>query len=367
MWNGSVRVLIDEKRTLSLQIPKLGQRIDEIEIHLDRFKQLDQIYLSDIERLSALEEAGFLMALGGKKACTLCGTPTELQTHALDLQSIERVQTAALIEITKIESQRKGLQVAIADLAKELANITLNYSLLSQRLDTVEREINRLAPQSSEIKLTLNEIIVARDRNREGLLLLEQRNDFKAKLEEYTKLQKPSKDDKPKLKTPDAIIHEFCQMVGHVLKCWEFPGNCDVSFDDKMFDLKIDGKLRINNGKGVRAVTHAAFKVALLIFCRENKLPHTGFIVLDTPLLTYRDPMKDPKAEKLSDDEKIIAQSSLKQKFFEHLSSISHFGQIIILENVDPPNNIESIAHVQTFYGAEESSRNGLFPVNHRN
>jgi hypothetical protein len=31
---------------------------------------------------------------------------------------------------------------------------------------------------------------------------------------------------------------------------------------------------RKDNGKGVRAITHAAFKVALLLYCKERDLPN---------------------------------------------------------------------------------------------
>jgi len=159
------------------------------------------------------------------------------------------------------------------------------------------------------------------------------------------------------------VLHEFSQIVSRILTAWEFPGECHVSFDEKTFDLKIDGKLRTNNGKGVRAITHAAFKVALLIFCRERNLPHPGFVILDTPLLTYRDPMKSKGKDKLTEDEQVVARSPLKQKFFEHLSSISNLAQFIILENIDPPENIEAYAHIEVFSGNPGDGRYGFFPL----
>lgn len=48
-------------------------RLDEIDLSLGRFVQLDGVYVSDIQRLEALEEAGFLFSLGGKRDCPLCG------------------------------------------------------------------------------------------------------------------------------------------------------------------------------------------------------------------------------------------------------------------------------------------------------
>ena len=133
-----------------------------------------------------------------------------------------------------------------------------------------------------------------------------------------------------------------------------------------LYYLRIDGKPRRDNGKGVRAITHAAFKVALLMFCRERGLPHPGFLVLDTPLLTYRDPLHSV-AGPLSADEQEIKSTSLKDHFFQHLSSLGTLGQIIVVENVDLPSNIAEIAHVEIFTGDPATGRVGLFARRPRN
>jgi hypothetical protein len=156
-------------------------------------------------------------------------------------------------------------------------------------------------------------------------------------------------------------VHECAQRVSKVLTAWQFPGDRHVSFDEETFDLKIDGKRRRDNGKGVRAITHAAFKVALLLHCRERNLPHPGFLVLDTPLLTYRDPLTSKYGE-LTGDEEEIASMSLKDHFFRHLAAESVGAQFIILENVDPPANIANLAHVEVFHGKRGGGRFGLFP-----
>ena len=61
--------------------------------------------------------------------------------------------------------------------------------------------------------------------------------------------------------------------------------------------------------------------------------------------------MKNKKLGDLTEDEKALSKTSLKERFFEHLASIKHLGQFIILENIDPPENIENLAHVHLFFG----------------
>jgi hypothetical protein len=50
------------------------QRRSEIQLNFERFEQLDDVYASDIARLEAVEEAGFVLSLNGDKPCPLCAS-----------------------------------------------------------------------------------------------------------------------------------------------------------------------------------------------------------------------------------------------------------------------------------------------------
>jgi hypothetical protein len=190
--------------------------------------------------------------------------------------------------------------------------------------------------------------------------LIEQRRTLLVRRDELAALKPARKADKRRLGVPTTIAHEFAQTVSTVLSEWQFPGKRHVAFDEGTYDLRIDGKNRRDNGKGARAITHAAFKVALLIYCNERDLPHPGFVVLDTPLLTYRDPIHS-SAGALTADEQAIANTSLKDFFFAHLSRLQKIGQFVVVENVDLPTAVAGIANVVTFTGDRTSGRTGLF------
>jgi hypothetical protein len=114
-----------------------------------------------------------------------------------------------------------------------------------------------------------------------------------------------------------------------ILKAWNFPGECRVYFDKEASDFVIDGNPRGSRGQGLRAITHAAVSIALLEFCQEHELPHSGFLVLDSPLLAYHKPEGDEKSA--------LQETDLKERFYGYLKA--HHGsesQIVVVENQHP-------------------------------
>ncbi len=357
----SIREKLTTKNRLARLMYDREQRRAEIQINFGRFEQLESVYQSDIKRLEAIEEAGFILSLAGNKPCPLCGATPEDQHHSHGIAEIKAACDAANIEIDKIKRQQTELVLTIERLNAEGLQIEKTLGDLETELTRVEAELTRLAPAADATKKRVDEILAVRDRVRRGLDLLEQQQSLTQRKEELQALKPTPKADRPQLGVPSTVMHDFAQTVSNVLAEWQFPGPRHVAFDDAAYDLRIDGKNRRDNGKGVRAVTHAAFKVALLIFCRERNLPHPGFLLLDTPLLTYRDPIKSNSP--LGADEQALRNTSLKEHFFEHLSKTASLGQIIVIENVDLPPNIQSMAKVEIFTGDPRNGRFGLFPL----
>jgi hypothetical protein len=356
---GSIRNLLSSKWDTANTITRLKHRGEEIEINVGRFEQLRDVYQSDMQRLEAIEEAGFLLSLGGDRDCPLCGASPEHQKSVHGIDEIERARSAAGAEITKIRQQSEELSTTLQDLDLEAAEIEKQLDLAEADLTALEEQLQNLAPAADTARQRVNEILSVRDQVQRGLSLIQQRADLVDRREQLTGLRPPTKAEKPHLEVPTSALHEFTQTVSTILTEWHFLGDRHVSFDEATFDLRIDGKLRKDNGKGVRAVTHAAFKVALLLFCHDRNLPHPGFLVLDTPLLTYRDPIRS-KEGPLSADEQALRNTSLKDFFFEHLSRNSDKGQFLVIENVDLPPGIERMAQIETFTGDSASGRTGL-------
>lgn len=102
----------------------------------------------------------------------------------------------------------------------------------------------------------------------------------------------------------------------------------------------------------LRAITQSAFSIGLLQYCRKQDTPHPGFVLLDSPLLSY----KEPDGE---DDD--LRHTDLKQRFYHYLQRIDDGQQVIIIENTDPPADVQTLPQAIRFTGNPVEGRAGLF------
>src|SRR3546814_3924136 len=100
--------LVQKKRLIEA-ISGDQQRANDVSVTLESFAQLMQVYESDVARLEAIEEAGFLLGLQSDGDCPVCGAPIEAQKHDHALGEIEAARAAAEIEIAKIRAHQSEL------------------------------------------------------------------------------------------------------------------------------------------------------------------------------------------------------------------------------------------------------------------
>ena len=127
-------------------------------------------------------------------------------------------------------------------------------------------------------------------------------------------------------KVPISATDELAETIREILTAWNYHEIKRVAFDSSTNDIAINGKPRGSHGKGYRAITYAAFAVGLMLFCRKKGLPHPGFVVLDSPLVTYRKP------EKRESDDDLISDGMVPP-IYENLSKQSEDCQVLVIEN----------------------------------
>ena len=89
--------------------------------------------------------------------------------------------------------------------------------------------------------------------------------------------------------------------------------------------------------------------IGLLQETNRKNLPHPGFIILDSPLVTYREPQEH-------------MGEGVKVAFYRNLAATLAPAQVIILENVEPPDDLKESITFEGFTKNRSTGRYGLFP-----
>lgn len=352
----------DRRRTLNDQ-EEVRTRAADLELTLDQFAKLDQVYVSDIERLQAVEEGGTLLLAMTGHECPVCGAPPDAQTHKAHVDEIGRAHGAAAAEIRKIRRDRADLSGVMHSLRAEATGLRGREEILGHELVGLDIELDEARPAERDFRRRYEDFGAERVRLTRLLDLYARRDRL---MVERSQLDVPvsrrSSNDAyvPGVNGPTA--HAYATVVQQVLEAWGFPDGPTVSFDMDIQDIRLNGKERSANGKGVRALLHAAMKVAVPVFCHEWRRPHPGFVVLDTPLLTYREPLRSRHGP-LDAEEMALKRSGIADRFYAHLAGLSDVAQFLVVENSDPPQSAIAVANVQEFTGEPGAGRYGLFPI----
>ncbi len=354
---GRYRELAKRRRDLLGRLEEGSNRLTEINALLDRFELLEEHYSSDIDRLRSIEEAGTLFSALGQSNCPLCGAaPEHHRTSEVCNGNVDAIMSAARAEIAKIEMRQAELEETISSLLKEAEGFNRRIPRVEAELETLSQQIEGIvAPNLKQLRRGYGELADKRGEVREALGLhktLKDLVDRKERLEaEDAKEAGGSVSD---LELPTATADRFATLVLELLQDWHFPHVGRAHYDTKTRDLVIDGKQRISYGKGLRAITYAAFVIGLMEYCRRNNTPHPGFAVLDSPLLSYREP------DGADDD---LRGSDLNNCFYAFLSKLQNDRQVIVIENTDPPTPIQASAQALKFTGNTTMGRAGYFPL----
>ena len=351
-----------ERRSAVASRDEAAAAASELAATLQRFDLLNAVYRSDIARLAALEEGAAALLAGSRRACPTCGADPDHQRMSHGLEHVDITKAAVGAEIAKIHRERAELASTVRSVDAERVGLLQRAVAEDRVVDDTDRRIEATLPVEAASRQTYEMLDAARHRIREGLAIKGRIESFKSRrttLQAF-KARKPSGD--PLAVGVDGVLGEsFAKVVEGVLHAWQFPGSPRVTWNETKQDIRIDGRDRDGNGKGVRSLMHAAFKIALRIHCRDNGLPHPGVLVLDSPLVSYRDP-KTTRHGELSADEEEVKSSGLNTHFYKYLLEQSRDTQFIVLENDAPPFNLGGTASVTEFVGRNGiGDRQGLF------
>ncbi len=346
--------LEDQRAALSTERAKRNSRLVFLQEQLKRLRLLDEYYRTDRARLEAVIEASHVFHDLPEGVCPLCKQSYSPDTGAAPLHG--EFEAACAKEIEKVDTLRGDLRAAIADFTREEGDHQTRLSGVAGQLQNLDRQLQTvLLPTSGTAQADLQRLLQTRATVAHGVSVQASIRDLEDRLARVQQAQIeriPRPTFEPRATTSSAS--EFCKVVEEILRAWSYPELGTVAFDTDKCDLVIGGKDRQNTGKGYRAITHAAFTIGLMKYCRQKGLPHPGFVVLDTPVNPYKGPAPSSPEDQLTD--------VVKSAFFRYLADDQSGDQIIVIENETPPTDVVGRVRVYDFTRNPTVGRYGLFP-----
>jgi len=349
------------RRTAWVERERIDIRSNEIDGLQERFALLDQSYSSDLQRLEAISEAGqFFVALTPGR-CPLCGAQAGDHHHdgVPHDGDIEALRAACGSEIAKIQQLRHELADTVDELAAEKRSLQDRSSRARTSYDTADAFVRQtLAPALSAARAEHDTLLEQRALVRQARALLDRIGTLRSKradCEAALGSAGRATDERPSL--PAASVQAFSNAVETFLDGWRFPHEKPVYFEEREQDMVLGNRRRGEQGKGLRALTHAAFTIGLQAAIAILGRPPIGFVVLDSPLVTFRE--ADHETDGLEANQKI----AVKQAFYSNLAGSMTDAQIIVLENEDPDDSIRTNIITHFFSKQQGYGRYGFFPL----
>lgn len=358
----AIEQLLAERDAIAGRRAELTQAMEDNSFELaelndlfNRFSLLAQQYASDLERLEMIGEAGTLLALSNPDVCVLCGAATEHQNwHAHQADEVVSLGDAVDAEKSKIANLAYDLDDTLQDVSGRIQAVRRNRQELRKELTRLANQMGVLDSDLRPNRAQFRELVDKRSSVERAITVQEQIaavDALRARVAASEAEISASARERPS----PIVLDEFGKELVSALGAWRVQGATSIRYERSERDFVIGGRPRASRGKGVRALQHAAFTVALVRYCADRDLPFTGFAVLDSPLVTYREPDQDEPALNAED------LQSTTEAFYADLSTSSDL-QIIVIENVPPPVDlIGSVNHV-AFTLNPRDGRIGLFP-----
>lgn len=355
--NESAAPLEEIRRTVWEKLNKTESRLGVLYELQSRFSLLHEQYHSDMLRLQAITESGMRLGEMCLERCPVCGALADDQDRNYQECQTDPVAVAksCASEVSKIKGLISDLELTQDDIQREVNELISTKSQYQDELKDASLNLkDHLEPRINDAINNLHTYQERKEQILKAIYLYDQLKDLQ-ELHNNLREEVPERVGKPAFANLGTRYFEkFAKAVQERLKAWNFPNIDKVTFDEKNWDIVISGRSRSSHGKGVRAITHAAFTLSLLRYCLDNDLPHSGVVVIDSPLVVYRQPDADEKN----------FSSDVKLAFYYDLSQSYQDSQVIIIENDAPPDDLNPVNPINIIrFTGMDMGRRGFIPV----
>lgn len=350
------REVLNERNQHRSDLAEAEDRMSEISEMMARFALLENQYSIDLTRLENIREAGTLFYALPSEICPMCGAKPESHDPTKDCSAgTEAIVAAAEGEQAKIRALQSELKDVFETLKREMSDVEQRLPETKQSLQQATTLLNNISPQVSAQRSRFSEFLDEKSEVKRNIELFENLDRLQQKqreIEQESRTEGTADDVSSPL--PTKPLFELSKHIATFLKEWGLVEEPTVHFDNDTRDFVINGKHRSSNGKGHRAITHAAATLGLLKFAEDKGLPHPGFVVLDSPLLAY---------EKPEDDTDDLSETDVNLRFLQSLATWTSTQTIILENRKSVPPEFSDGEGITRFTKSTTLGRYGFFPL----
>lgn len=349
----SSKGLFQQKALHTSELELVDVKIAEDKALLGRFDMLGKKYESDRQRLLGIEQAAVLLDASDSMLCPTCGNHFDSESCTANVEEIKKGVT---FELNRISQNIQELGEAQGALSAAIEKNTSSALAIKATIAVLEKQIAAELEESVQAVSDLKELSSS---IRFDLSTIDQRVADKAKLSDELKRLGALLLEEQAGYTAESFEEAVTPLVAEIqsiLERWGFPGYLPVNFDFKARDITIGGSARGNFGKGYRAVAFSAFVLGLMNLLKLSGR-HPGFVVLDSPLTTYKEGDDQPE------DEADAITGDLIYGFYRDIADSFRDSQIIIFENKEPDPSVIPMLNYQHFTKNRNNGRYGFFTL----
>jgi len=308
---------VRENQAILERLHVCNEELSECKVLLSRYDELMTQYSADVRRLSFIVDGEANIEEHPEGKCPFCDGKISLdKTNYIE---------AAKADCRKIKLQMKDLEKAQKALQEEKEGLEREIAQLLAKKQTTEELI------SVELTPTLEAL-------NEKLALFREIVELKREIEILKKIaEKKSSDiiaadedddNAVKFKVREHLDYDFIESISKdirtLLEKSHYDNLLTAVFDKSTMDVVVNGKAKRSNGKGYCAFLNTTVALALARYMIENAKYTPGLLVLDSPILSFKE----------TDDKK--PSESMRNGLFENLVSQDNALQLIIVENEIP-------------------------------
>ncbi|MCZ4309976.1 hypothetical protein [Vibrio atlanticus] len=340
-------VLESERDSLSLQLLNHTEQRKELQKLSQNSAIVEKQYFSDLMRLQSTIEMGAAVQGIVIRNCPLCDSALNDLNH-----TVVDVCNSSKVEIEKTIRLINELKNAKSQFDDEIDELDLLDASVAEELEMKKSELDgHVSNALKELSVKMRELEDKQKEVQHNIYLIEHIESLQLQKNDIEQIIEDSSTSRQFEVPTVSMMDSLANRIGEYLDLWGYPNveSSRVLYSEDDKDFVIAGESRNLAGKGYRSITYAACAISLLELYKG-----LGFMVIDSPLVTYKKP-DVPEGEEISED--------MASSFYDSLKGLDESQQLIIIENEDVPEDVSEVVNHIHFTKSNRKGRYGFIPL----